>query len=233
MIGNHDIFGGVHHPEDIFTFPKKCKQTKYKTRVQTFCEHFREAFDRCLFDSETSMFPYGKVVGDIVLVGMNSIAEYSKLGNPFGSNGEISKNEFAGVERILKSPILKGKRKIVLIHHHFSKHEAPDAGGLSSLWNSIEGQTMKLRGKRKLLELFGTDGVELLLHGHVHENREYVRKGIRCVNGGGSVLAAPGEARLNLITVGDDFISVEEDAVRFGSHARPFSHTRVMAGVAA
>jgi 3',5'-cyclic AMP phosphodiesterase CpdA len=233
VIGNHDIFGGVHHPEDIFTFPKSCRQTNYKGKVRNFCESFRESFDRCLFESESSMFPYAKVLGDLVLVGINSVAEYSKLGNPFGSNGEVSDREFEQTGKILNSPMLRGRRKIVLIHHHFCTYAPQEGGGLNSIWNSVEGQTMKLRGKKKLLELFKAAGVELVLHGHLHENREYERNGVRIVNGGGSVLAAKGEARLNLITIGDGFINVEEDVVRFGSRAYSPPLAPSMPGVAA
>lgn len=217
VIGNHDIFGGVHHAEDIFTFPKRCKQTDYKGKVLQFYDYFHEAFDKCLHGSESSVFPYGKVIGDVVLVGMNSIAEYSKLGNPIGSNGEINQDAFKKTKHMLSSPLLSRKRKLVLIHHHFYRQASGSSGALPSLWNSIEGQTMKLRRKKKLLEMFSAAKVELVLHGHLHENREYERKGIRCVNGGGSILLSKEEARLNMITIDHDTIRVETTIVANGA----------------
>ncbi len=211
VIGNHDIFGGVHHAEDILTFPKHCKQTDYKAKVMEFHDYFHEAFDKCLLGSQSSVFPYGKVIGDVVFVGMNSVAEYSKLGNPIGSNGEVSEGEFKRTQKILSSDLLTRKRKIVLIHHHFYKPSGNDVGTMHSVWNAIERQTMKLRGKNKLLELFRKSNIDLVLHGHLHENHEYCRKNIRFVNGGGSVLGSLGQgARCNLVSVTRESIQVEQ-----------------------
>lgn len=211
VIGNHDIYGGVHHAEDILTFPKHCKHTDYKKKVSEFYEHFHEAFDNCLHGSQSSVFPYAKVIGDVVIVGMNSVAGYSRLGNPVGSNGEVSEAELKKTAKILSSDLLTQKRKIVLIHHHFSKRSSEESGAMHSVWNAIEGQTMKLRGKSKLLKLFGESHVDLVLHGHVHENREYRRKNIQFLNGGGSVLENAGkEARFNLITITGKSIETEQ-----------------------
>lgn len=211
VIGNHDVFGGVHHAEDILTFPKHCKQTDYKGKVAAFHEYFHEAFDKCLHGSPSSPFPYGKVIGDVVLVGMNSVAEYSRLGNPIGSNGEVSKGERKKTAKILASDLLVRKRKIILIHHHFHKRPGEEGGAMHSVWNAIENQTMKLRGKSRLLRLFGESRVDMVLHGHVHENHEYFRKDIRFLNGGGSILGNSGqEARCNLITMSDKSIEIEQ-----------------------
>jgi 3',5'-cyclic AMP phosphodiesterase CpdA len=211
VIGNHDIYGGVNHAEDILTFPKHCKHADYKRKVSEFYECFHEAFDKCLHVSQSSVFPYGKVVGDVVLVGMNSVAEYSRLGNPIGSNGEVSESEFEKTEKILSSDLLKRKRKVILIHHHFYKRSGEESGAMHSVWNAIEAQTMKLRGKKKLLKLFGESNVDLVLHGHLHENHEYWRKNIRFMNGGGSVLGNMGlEARCSLITITERSIETEQ-----------------------
>ena len=211
VIGNHDIFGGVNHAEDILTFPKHCKQTDYEGKVSEFYDYFHEAFDKCLHGSSSTPFPYGKVVGDVVLVGMNSVAEYSGLGNPIGSNGEVSKGEYKKTAKILSSDLLMRKRRIILSHHHFYKRPGEERGAIHSVWNTIEGQTMKLRGKKKLLKLYSESHVDLVLHGHLHENREYFKKNIRLLNGGGSVLGNAGQGtRCNLITVTDRSIEVQQ-----------------------
>ena len=202
VIGNHDIFGGVHRAEDILTFPKHCKRTDYAGKVSEFHDHFHEAFDRCMHASDSSPFPYGKVVGDVLIVGMNSVAKHSGVGNPIGSNGEVDDRQSKQVEKIFASELLKGKRKIVLIHHHFYKRKEENGGGMHSIWNAIESQTMKLRGKKKLMKSFAEAGVDLVLHGHVHENKEYLRRGVRFVNGGGSVLEHTGKGpQCNLIRI--------------------------------
>lgn len=60
---------------------------------------------------------------------------------------------------------------------------------------------MKLHGKKRLFQLFKERDVALVLHGHVHVNGEYVRKGVQFVNGGGSLLGSSGGIAFNLITI--------------------------------
>ena len=202
VIGNHDIYGGVQTAEDILTFPGRCKNTDYKEQVKEFRNVFHEAFERCIFPDAPKPFPFAKVVGDVVLVGLNSIARHSGVRNPLGSNGEVDKRQMQALEQILASGLLTGKRKIVLIHHHFSKMELQAQGAIHGVWGAIERQTMKLRGKKLLLDLFAKTNVDLVLHGHLHESRVYMRKGIRFLNAGGSVLGSiPGELSLNLVSI--------------------------------
>jgi 3',5'-cyclic AMP phosphodiesterase CpdA len=201
VAGNHDIFGGVHAAEDILTFPRRCRHTEYNTRVEEFRSFFRESFDRCLFGSHGKPFPYAKVLGDVVLFGVNSVARYSGVGNPVGSNGRVGDGQYLKLRHLLQAPALRLKRKIVLIHHHFHKIPAPAAGTLHSVWGAIERRTMKLHGKMRLFELFRECNVSLVLHGHVHVNGEYERKGVRFINGGGSLFGSAAEIAFNLITV--------------------------------
>lgn len=211
VIGNHDVFGGVNHAEDILTFPRHCRETDYKGKVAEFYDYFHEAFDTCLHDSRSHVFPYAKVIGDVAFVGLNSVAEFSRVRNPIGSNGEVQKHEFRTAGKIMSSDLLAQKNRIVLIHHHFYKRPGEDGGTIHSIWNAIEGQTMKLRGKKKLLSLFGRFGVGMVLHGHVHENREYSRSGVRLLNGGGSVMESGGlDVKLNMIKVSGDSIRTRQ-----------------------
>jgi 3',5'-cyclic AMP phosphodiesterase CpdA len=189
VIGNHDIFGGVHTAEDIFEFPKRCKSADYSRKLDLFRETFAESFEKVIPRSASKLFPFIKLLGDFVLVGINSVAPYSRLFNPFGSNGEIDDKQFAHLRKVLCSTLLKAKRKIVLIHHHFYKaNTSSGSSTMRAIWNTIEARTMKLRGKKRLLSLFSEANVELVLHGHVHENIEYSRQGIRFVNMGASML---------------------------------------------
>src|ERR1019366_4765358 len=70
VIGNHDVFGGVHMPEDILTFPRRCSETEYSAQVEEFRGYFHEAFERCMYGSHAKPFPYAKVLGDVVLFGV-------------------------------------------------------------------------------------------------------------------------------------------------------------------
>jgi 3',5'-cyclic AMP phosphodiesterase CpdA len=209
VIGNHDVFGGVHSADDIPTFPQRCKHTDYRKRIEEFREYFHEAFGRCLYGSTASAFPFAKVLGPIVLVGVNSVAKYSRVKNPLGSNGEVDDEQFKRLRHLLHAAPLEMKKKVVLIHHHFNKIAPVGSGTLNSVWGAVERQTMKLRRKKRLIELFREAGVILVLHGHVHVNGDYVRKGLRFVNGGGALLGpgAPGTA-FNLIRIAGDEVSV-------------------------
>jgi 3',5'-cyclic AMP phosphodiesterase CpdA len=214
VIGNHDVFGGVHVPEDIFAFPRRCRETPYERKVEEFREHFHEAFQNSFFASPLDPFPYGKVVGHVLLVGVNTVAPYSRLRNPLGSNGEVGEEQFRRLQMILASDVFRKRQKIILAHHHFSKSDAKESGSVSSVWDAIERQTMKLHGKKPLCRLFEANDVELVLHGHLHRSVEYRRKGVRFLNGGGSILGpVPGELGVNIVTVRDREIEVEIERV--------------------
>jgi 3',5'-cyclic AMP phosphodiesterase CpdA len=188
LFGNHDVYGGVHRAEEILSFPKRCKTTDYDRKMREFREYFHEVFDSSDQSSSSNSYPFVKIFGVAAIIGANSIARYSRVKNPIGSNGEVDNKQFELLRKTLMAEHLRGKRKLVLIHHHFNKIHSHGSERTNSVWDAVERQTMKLRGKRRLLRLFAASGVDLVLHGHVHRNHEYVRKGIRFLNAGGSIL---------------------------------------------
>ncbi|MBX2990513.1 MAG: metallophosphoesterase [Bacteroidetes bacterium] len=188
LCGNHDVYGGVHRAEEILSFPKRCKTTNYDRKMREFREHFHEVFDSSEQSSPDISSPFVKVFDGVAIIGVHSIARYSRVKNPIGSNGEVDDKQFERLRKTLMAEHLKEKRKLVLIHHHFNKILSNGAGRAHSVWNAVERQTMKLRGKKRLLQLFAASSVDLVLHGHVHCNHEYMRKGIRFLNAGGSIL---------------------------------------------
>jgi Icc protein len=187
-IGNHDIYGGPYHAEDVLSFPGFCKGTDYDAKVKEFYSTFRESFDDCKYISGASIFPFVKIIGDVAFVGINSVAQWSSLQNPIGSNGDIGKHQYQQLKKIFASDILKGKTILVLIHHHFNKIEKrKSAGKLERLWHTIEMSTMKLWKKKKLFQLFNNNKVCKVLHGHLHNHTEYKRKNINFLNAGGTM----------------------------------------------
>lgn len=190
-VGNHDIFGGPYHAEDVLAFPGFCKGTNYDERLKEFYSAFRESFEDCKYVSGTSIFPFVKILHDIAFVGINSVAQWSSIKNPLGSNGDIGKHQYHQLKKIFASEILKGKTVIVLIHHHFNKMEKKKSSGkLERLWQAIELSTMKLWKKKRLFQLFKTVNVRKVLHGHIHHHREYSRKNIDFLNAGGTMFSA-------------------------------------------
>jgi 3',5'-cyclic AMP phosphodiesterase CpdA len=207
--GNHDIYGGVHEAEEILTFPRRIRETDYDGGLEAFRAAFAEAFEG-VRTAGASAFPFSRFVGDTVIVGLNSIARYSRVKNAFGSNGHVGDGQKAAVAALIAQPEVCGRARIVLIHHHFHKLRSSSAGAVHSVWGAIERQTMKLRGKKDLLKLFARSDVSLVLHGHYHEMRDYTRGGIRFLNAGGSTLGPEdGDLLVNVADVTVDGCSVE------------------------
>jgi len=199
VIGNHDIFGGIQTAEDILSFPERCKTTDYDLKICEFAEYYKETFNNCVYQSE-NIFPYAKIVGDVLFVAINTIARYSRIKNPFASNGEVDLNQFAEIDTILGKYGPKVKSRIILSHHHFNKLKTASPGSTSGIWQNIEKQTMKLRKKKRMFKLFNMHNVDLVLHGHVHENTLYKRKDINFLNGGSSIKGSHNNfVKLNII----------------------------------
>ncbi len=171
VIGNHDIFGGVQTAEDIFTFPEKCRTVDFNKQVKQFYNFFKETFENCAYLSG-NIFPYAKIINGVLLLGMNSIAGYSTAKNIFASNGSVDLEQLNETIRILEKYNDIVSSKIILIHHHFNKIKVINNGSFGSFWQNIEKQTMKLRKKKRLLNLFRIFDVDLVLHGHLHETVE-------------------------------------------------------------
>lgn len=211
VIGNHDIFGGVQKAEEIFTFPEKCNSIDYEKRVKDFVNFFPEAFSNCFYLSPDNYFPFAKKIDDLLLIGLNSVAKYSKIANSFGSNGEITASQFGETVDLLKSLNENIKLRIILIHHHFNKLKNNAKSTFGSIWSGIEKQTMKLRNKRRLFNLFNEFKIDLVLHGHVHESGEYYRKGIRFINAGATVKNKDNSIKIN-------FLEINKGKIEFHNH---------------
>ncbi len=199
VIGNHDIFGGIETAEDIINFPKKCIKTNYKQKMREFYSAFIECFEDCLFPVDSEHYPYAKDLGKVVLIGLNSIAKYSRLRNAFASNGKVSRAQFESLKKIFEEESFRDKRKIVMIHHHFTKYYKKYEHK-NSIWANVEKFTLKLRGKKKIINLLADNKVDLVLHGHLHESLEYFKDGLRFMNAGGSI-DNNGESYLKMNTI--------------------------------
>jgi 3',5'-cyclic AMP phosphodiesterase CpdA len=211
VIGNHDIFGGVELASDIIDFPSRCEKTNYELKVEIFCEYFSSLFDSTVTVNEGKRFPYLKILNDIALIGVNSVDYYSKLKNPFASNGKVRKSEREEIDMLLSAAEMESKEKIVLIHHHFYKNSEESKSSGKSIWSRIESHTMKLRGKKKLLSLFKRRGVRIIMHGHSHDMRIYERKGIVILNAGASV-DSPGSS-LFLVDIDPNNLNISPEVL--------------------
>lgn len=204
--GNHDVFGGVHTAEDVLSFPRRCKKVDYDAAVKRFCQSFTELFEQTIAPGLPKRFPFVKRLGPLVLFGLNSVARYSKLKNPFGSNGAVNRLQRVLLENLLHADVFRDAHKLILIHHHFSRTPRATAGTMEYLWRTIERRTMKLHKKRKLLRLFARSGVSAVLHGHIHENQEYRRDGVLFLNSGASVIGHDKELSYRLVVLHDGMV---------------------------
>jgi 3',5'-cyclic AMP phosphodiesterase CpdA len=184
VIGNHDIYGGPQKAEDIFSFPQKCRDINYNGRVELFTSYFKELYDSCFYRPVDKLYPNAKIINNILLIGLNSVERYS-LKNPFASNGFIDEEQLSEIEKILKEYGSYVKHRLVLIHHHFNKIKTPTSNMMHYFRQVVEKQTMKLKKKKELMQLFKEQKVELVMHGHIHENINYQGKGIQFLNSGG------------------------------------------------
>lgn len=215
VVGNHDIFGGVSHAEDIFTFPEKCRTTDYSQGIYSFNNYFEEAFAECIYRSgDGSGYPFAKRIGQCLLIGLNSIQEYSSIKNPFASNGKICDRQKEELKKILMYFGDTVKYRILMVHHHFNKIKSNAVGLTETLWQNIEKQTMKLKNKSELIELLKAGNIDLVVHGHLHESGEYTRKDMRFLNAGASIKGnMKGFLSLNLINASHS--SLETDTQLF------------------
>ncbi|MCX7611753.1 MAG: metallophosphoesterase [Ignavibacterium sp.] len=200
--GNHDIFGGPQRAEDIFDFPSRCRKVNFKEKLSSFNKYFQETFENCIYISSDNNSPFLKELNDeVVIIGLNSIIEYSLSKNTFASNGEIKLEQFFEVEQILKNYCKENQVKIIAIHHHFNKIKKTKRS-IAGIWQNIEKQTMKLRKKKRLFNLFNKYKVDLIIHGHIHYNEHYERKGLNFINGGASIKGYSGQSiRVNFIEI--------------------------------
>jgi 3',5'-cyclic AMP phosphodiesterase CpdA len=202
VIGNHDIFGGVHLAEDVLTFPERCSNVDYENKLMEFNYYFLEIFDNVIRPFPGQLYPYAKILNNIVFIGLNSIAPFSKVKNLFASKGKINKRQIQGIVQLFNYNNLDQLNKIVLIHHHFNEYFDGEIRKDLTFLQNIEGRSMKLRKKKKLLELFQNLGINLILHGHSHKSGEYRQNGLHFVNAGGSIDGnQPGNLKINFITI--------------------------------
>jgi len=209
--GNHDIFGGPYYAEDVLSFPTTCKSTDYEQKMTQFYHYTKETFSSAKFFSEKSMFPFLKVVGDIALVGLNSVAEWHAVKNPIGSNGKVDSEQFINLRKLLNSEELQKKKIFIAIHHHFSTTSVGDhSSKMERLWSAIESATLKLRKKKRLLKLFSKANVAKVLHGHVHHHGVYKKEGITFVNAGATIVPAKNSQQaFHFINVREEGIETE------------------------
>ncbi len=202
VVGNHDIFGGVYFAEDVLTFPQQCEAVDYHKRLIEFKNYFFETFDHTYFPASREPYPFAKTIGDVVLIGLNSIHPYSKWKNLFASRGLVENEQLAHLRQIFLKGEYQDKTKIVIVHHHFRKVSNRCSLFTNTLLRNIETYGNKLKNRNQVARLLARYNVDLVLHGHEHDSHEYVYRGVRFVNSGGCIEKnGDGLLRINFVTI--------------------------------
>ncbi len=207
-IGNHDVYGGVHLATDIIAFPQKCMNTNYNEKVREFGRYFEETFAGTRRTDVDDYFPYAKELGDLVIFGINTIAHYSKFYNPLASNGRVYQDQYERLRTLMADPRFAFRKKIVLMHHHAAYGRENENG--NPLWHFIEKHSMKILGKRKLMNLFSKYDISFVFHGHIHINNMYSHRDTLFFNAGGSLeYEVNNGTLLNMIHIMDEDVNFE------------------------
>ncbi len=209
-IGNHEIHGGIHTLNEAISFPGKSLRNNYVRRINEFVDYFPEAFENIYRLNDKSIFPFAKIIGDSVLIGINSVKDYSLFQNPLASNGHVSNRQISEIDCFLKLAEIRDKNKIIMMHHHFCEFTNLNTNFHPLGLRRLEWETLKLHGKARLLEFFKKHKIELVLHGHIHESAEYRKNGIFFSNAGGSVDGFnSGLISINLIDISKAGVKIE------------------------
>lgn len=209
VIGNHDIFGTAINIEDALSYPDRCKNTDYEDRVLIFTSYFRELFEGDSIIHGTSIYPFLKRVGDVFILGMNSIEKYSTR-NFAASNGLVKKEQRIAAEKLIRDHWDSQSPLLLAIHHHFYRIERSKETFAGKALTRVENSTMKLRKKKKLLRWISDTGFSAVLHGHFHQQRVYKLGGVTYSNSGGSIKNGLGPvASANFIDVTANTVRVE------------------------
>ncbi len=207
--GNHDIFGGPHRAVDVLSFPQHIRSIDYTQHIALFQNAFAETFQNVTRLSETSLFPFIKIVGPFNIIGLNSIPPWSFRQNPLGTNGMLDDQQIDALEKMTSFGILADRTNIIVIHHHFNDFIQSDYEG-GRLWTKIESNTMRMKKRKRIIRLFQSFNVRYVLHGHIHRNEIYDRNGILFANGAGAVCDDPVKfLKYNMLQYTDGYCNIK------------------------
>jgi 3',5'-cyclic AMP phosphodiesterase CpdA len=121
--------------------------------------------------SATEVYPFVRVRGDVALVSVTSCVATGDL----GAWGALGGPQLQRLEAVLGDPALRGKTRVVLIHHPPVLVK--------------EGEHRNLRDRAALAAVLARVGADLVLHGHDHADER-------------TTLEGPGGAKIPIVGAG-------------------------------
>ena len=187
LLGGYDLVSVVPGNHDYYT--------EGTIKARRFEKYFNVFMYQGYSDLETDLYPYSKILGDVLLVGLNSACHTT----PPLAYGTISAKQLDAADRILSNPRVRQLRKVVLLHHTLHRRS----------WHTEA--TTRLVNRENLLRVLMRNRVDLALYGHDHHGRVWeMNEGghrLHLVNCGSSTRLGPHphqRARYRLITMDID-----------------------------
>jgi Icc protein len=199
--GNHDVFGkyGERKARQQLSLnpdmvPRLSRKKNYEEKINAFCNVFQKAF--VAEDSAVdNFFPFVKIIGNVAIVGFNTVMEWSVISNPIGSRGRIDAEELAMIDQPEIAQMLSGKTVIAVMHHAYTLYEPGTTLDKAFVWG------MELVDKEATLKTLQHIHTKLVLHGHFHRAEIYREGGIVFVNCGSTKRTSN---KINSVTVDDE-----------------------------
>jgi 3',5'-cyclic AMP phosphodiesterase CpdA len=101
---------------------------------------------------ENETYPFIRLLGPVALVCINTCVPTGD----FGAWGRIGVGQLRRLERLLAAPELRGRFRVLIMHHPPLVHRPPE--------------NRNLQDRAALAEILGRVGVDLILHGHDHRD---------------------------------------------------------------
>lgn len=118
---------------------------------------FVKLFKKAFYGDEGITYPKVDVIDDIAFIGLDSMAATFNWLDEIGADGELGKKQRKALKRLLASPELSQKKKVVYLHHH------PFDG---------KGRLHMLKDYKKFKKIV-ENKVDCLLFGHNHDGNQY------------------------------------------------------------
>ena len=152
LLGGYDLVSVVPGNHDYYT--------EGTIKARRFEKYFNVFMYQGYSDLETDLYPYSKILGDVLLVGLNSACHTT----PPLAYGTISAKQLDAADRILSNPRVRQLRKVVLLHHTLHRRS----------WHTEA--TTRLVNRENLLRVLMRNRVDLALYGHDHHGRIHRRE---------------------------------------------------------
>ncbi|HYZ88057.1 MAG TPA: metallophosphoesterase [Myxococcales bacterium] len=190
-----DALGALAGNAERFTvFPGNHDRYPWHRRPSAFFEEYFPEHSQA--DVRTDLRV--RLVGDAALIVVDSAG---RLCWPVVSRGRVNRAQLDALEAALRAPDLRGRCKIVAVHH------APLLRGGRTDW-----PWHSLRGARALLEVARRGGAQAILCGHIHDRFVYgANPAVVCA---GSSTQLGHEGYFELEIRGADLVSVRERTLR-------------------